>query len=68
MGAHLREANAEIQSGSYFCCFDRPDAVDRVVFQRVVVVFIVTLLTAQEENPPTETASVRKVVQISANG
>ena len=63
MGARLREANAEIQSGSYFFCFDRPDAIDRVVFQRVVVVFIVTLLTAQEENPPTETASVRKVVQ-----
>jgi hypothetical protein len=49
LDAHLGEANAEIQSGSYFCCFDRPDAIDRVVFQRVVVVFIVTLLTEKPE-------------------
>jgi hypothetical protein len=40
LGADVREANAQIQSGSYFGCFDCPDACDRVVFHRVVVVFI----------------------------
>jgi hypothetical protein len=43
LGADVREANAQIQSGSYIGCFDRPDACDRVVFHRVVVVFIKAL-------------------------
>ena len=30
-----REANAEVQSGSYFGCLDRPDAFYRVVFHSV---------------------------------
>ena len=59
LGPSLRVANAEIQSGSYFGCFDRSDAFDRVVFYRVVVVFIIALLMAQEEIPLRETASVR---------
>jgi hypothetical protein len=40
LGGDVREANAQIQSGSYIGCFDCPDACDRVVSHRVVVVFI----------------------------
>ena len=35
----VREANAEIQSGGCFGCFDRPDDIDRVVIQLVVGFF-----------------------------
>ena len=41
MVAGVRDANAKIQSGSYFGCIDRSDAFVRLVFHRVVVVFIV---------------------------
>jgi hypothetical protein len=32
LGAGVPEANAEIQSGDYFCRFDRSDAFDHLVF------------------------------------
>jgi hypothetical protein len=40
-----REANAEVQSGSYFGCFNRPDAIDRVVFHSVVAIFKIAELS-----------------------
>jgi hypothetical protein len=40
-----REANAEVQSGSYFGCFNRPDAIDRVVFHSVVAIFKIAVLS-----------------------
>ena len=42
-------ANAEIQSGGYFGCFDCSDAFDRVFFYRVVVVFKIALLMADKD-------------------
>ena len=41
----VREANAEVQSGSYFGCFNRPDAIDRVVFHSVVAIFKIAVLS-----------------------
>jgi hypothetical protein len=40
-----REANAEVQFGSYFGCFNRPDAIDRVVFHSVVAIFKIAVLS-----------------------
>ncbi len=48
----VRAANAEIQSGSYFGRFDRPNDIDRVLGFFTIA-------------SPMETAPVRKVVQIS---
>src|SRR5260370_41789966 len=45
--AAVREANAEVQSGSYFGCFNRPDAIASVVFHRMAVVLIVALLSSR---------------------
>ena len=39
LGAGVREANAEIQSGSYCVCFECPDDIDRMVVHRGVVFF-----------------------------
>jgi hypothetical protein len=36
LGAGVRKANAEIQSGSYFGRFERPNDVDRMVVHRRV--------------------------------
>jgi hypothetical protein len=59
--ARLREANAEIQLGSYFSCFDHPYVIDRVVFHSVLVVFIITLFMTQEYSQPEQFNSrVRK--------
>jgi hypothetical protein len=41
----VREANAEVQSGSYFGCIDRPDAFYRVVFHSVVAFFKIAVLS-----------------------
>jgi hypothetical protein len=62
----LREANAEIQSGSYFGRFERPNDFDRVVSHDVVGFFKIVFQVAQEEISARETAQFRKVVQISA--
>jgi hypothetical protein len=62
----LREANAEIQSGSYFGRFERPNDFDRVVSHDVVGFFKIVFQVAQEEISARETAPSRKVVQISA--
>ena len=40
----VREANAEIQSGGYFCRFDRSDHIDRAVIYRVVGFFKIAFL------------------------
>ena len=61
----VREANAEIQPGGYFCRFDRPDDIDRMVVRSGVCFFKIASLTAKEENSPSGTAPVRKVIQIS---
>ena len=67
MGTSLREANAEIQSGSYFGRFERPSDIDRMVVPSRVCFFkIAILFMAQEDISPRETAPVRKVVQISS--
>ena len=36
LGAGVRKANAEIQSGSYFGRFERPNDIDRMVVHRRV--------------------------------
>ena len=36
LGADVRKANAEIQSRSYFGCFERPNDIDRMVVHRRV--------------------------------
>ena len=41
----VREANAEVQFGSYFGCVDRPDAFYRVVFHSVVAFFKIAVLS-----------------------
>ena len=66
MDGDLREANAEIQSGSYFGRFERPNDFDRVVSHDVVGFFKIVFQVAQEEISARETAPSRKVVQISA--
>ena len=66
MDGDLREANAEIQSGSYFGRFERPNDFDRVVSHDVVGFFKIVFQVAQEEISARETARSRKAVQISA--
>jgi hypothetical protein len=61
----LREANAEIQSGSYFGRFERPSDIDRMVVDSGVCFFKIAFLMAKEEISPKETAPVRKVIQVS---
>ena len=63
MDTSLREANAEIQSGSYFGRFERPSDIDRMVVDSGVCFFQIAFLMAKEEISPKETAPVRKVVQ-----
>ena len=45
LGAGVREANAEIQSGSYCVRFECPDDIDRLVVHRGVDFFKVTWLS-----------------------
>ena len=68
MDPSLREANAEIQSGSYFGRFERPSDIDRMVVHSGVSFFKIAFLMAKEEISPKETAPVRKVVQVSTQG
>jgi hypothetical protein len=44
LGAGLREANAEIQSGSYFGRIERPNDIDRVVIYRVESFFKIAFI------------------------
>jgi len=57
LGTGVQAANAEIQSGSYFGRFNRPNDIDRIFIDRVGGFFTIA--------SPMETAPVRKVVQIS---
>ena len=45
LGAGVREANAEIQSGSYFGRIGRPDDIDRVVIYRVEFFFKIAFIS-----------------------
>ena len=65
MDTSLREANAEIQSGGYFGRFERPSDIDRMVVHSGVCFFKIAFVMANQEISPRETASVRKVVQVS---
>ena len=66
MDGDLREANAEIQSGSYFGRFEHPSDIDRMVVDSGVCFFKIAFLLAKEEILPKETVSVQKVVQVSS--
>ena len=57
----MRRFNLEVDFGR----FNRPNDIDRIFIYRVEGFFTIAFFTAQEENPPMETAPVRKVVQIS---
>ena len=45
LGAGVREANAEIQSGSYFGRIGRPNDIDRVVIYRVEFFFKIAFIS-----------------------
>jgi hypothetical protein len=44
LGAGVRKANAEIQSGSYFGRIERPGDIDRVVIYRVESFFKIAFI------------------------
>ena len=53
-----QKRNAEIQSRSYIGCFDCPDACDRLVYHRVVGVFIKAFTVNTRTMPDTPPAGL----------